>query len=184
MTNPLTHLLWGYSISKNISKEKGLIIFGAFMSIILDIDYLPIPGLRHHGFIHTPLFVIILSIVLYLVTRSKYIFVISVTNLLFHLVLDTVGTRAPVMLLWPLNDGGFALGTQIPLINLIFIKLILFLIPLTYIIYCYFKFDENPLDLIKYFEDKIGKRSTYFLIVIFGILVIYIGITHYLSKLI
>jgi hypothetical protein len=40
MTNPVTHLLWGYSISKNIAKDERYIIYGIFASIILDIDYL------------------------------------------------------------------------------------------------------------------------------------------------
>ena len=184
MTNPVTHLLWGYSISKNISKKKELIIFGTFMSIILDIDYLPLPGLKHHGFIHTPIFVIILSLIFYLATRSKYILIISFVNMLFHLILDTLGTRAPVMWLWPLNESSFALGTEISLIALIIIKLILFLIPLGYIIYCYYKFEENPLDIIDYLKEKFGIKATYAFLIIFSLLIIYIGITEYLLKLI
>ena len=154
------------------------------MSIILDIDYLPLPGLRHHGFIHTPVFIIILSLLIYIATRSKYIFVIALVNMLFHLVLDTIGTRAPVMWLWPLNESSFALGTEVNLITLIIIKLILFLIPLGYIIYCYYKFEENPFDIINYMKDKFGTKATYTFLTIFIILIIYIGITEYVLKLI
>ena len=95
MTNPITHLLWGYTISKNISKEEKFIVLGLFMSILLDID--AFPGFKHHGFVHTPLFVIILSSIIYFSSRSRIAFMICFVNLFFHLVLDTIGTQAPVM---------------------------------------------------------------------------------------
>ena len=137
MTNSITHLLYGYSISKNLSKDMSLIIYGLIMSILLDIDYLPIPGLTHHGFIHTPVFVIVLSLLILIITRSKIIFTISFSNLFFHLILDTIGTRDPIMWFYPLSDTGFALGTHVSLIVFIIIKIILFSIPFFYILYCY-----------------------------------------------
>lgn len=183
MTDSVTHLLWGYSISKNISENKGYIIFGIIASIFLDIDYL-LSNLKHHGFVHTPLFVIIVCVLVYLLSKSRIIFGITLGNLLFHLVLDTIGTAAPVMWLYPINESAFALGSEISLTALIIIKLTLFIIPLVYILYRYYKTGDNPFELIAYMKNKLGTKVTYILLIIFAVLIVYIGITEYLMKLI
>lgn len=182
MTNPITHLLWGYTISKNISKEEKFIVLGLFMSIFLDID--AFPGFKHHGFMHTPLFVIILSSIIYFLSRSKIVFKICFVNLIFHLILDTVGTRAPVMWFYPINDSSFAVGTEISLVWLAVIKLILFFVPVSYIWYRYKKYGENPFDLIKFVREKLGRRNTILLILVFFVLLIYFGVTEYLLEII
>jgi hypothetical protein len=184
MTNPLTHLLWGYSISKNLSEDKGLIILGLISSIILDLDYLPIPGFKHHGFIHTPFFIIIICVLIFIVlkyygeSRSKVIPIILVSNLFFHLFLDTIGTSAPVMWLYPFSEFRFALGNHISLIQLVMIKATLFSIPLLYIFYCWYKKGENPFDLIEYLKTKLGSKITYILLIIFWAIIIYILIGY------
>lgn len=160
--------------------QDRFIVLGLFMAILLDID--AFPGFKHHGFIHTPLFVIILSSIIYLSCKSKIIFGICFINLFFHLILDTVGTKAPVMWFYPINDFGFAIGTEISLVWLAVIKLILFFVPVSYIWYCYKKNSENPFGLIKFVREKLGRRNTCVLILIFLVLLVYFGMTEYVLK--
>lgn len=183
MTNPITHLLWGYSISKNLTKKENLIILGLIMSVFLDIDNLPLPGFKHHGFIHTPFFVLLVCCIIYIYTRSTIIFSLSVINLTFHLVLDTLGTAAPVMWFYPFSTSSFALGTEISFFELIIIKLIWFLIPLSYISYQWISIGDNPIELVEYLEEKIGRNITYLLLLLFFIFISYILIVHYLLRL-
>jgi hypothetical protein len=103
--------------------------------------------------------------------------------MLLHLALDTLGTAAGVMWLYPVITSGFALGTHISLASLIIIKIILLIIPVIYILYNFKRTGDNPLDLLKYIENKLGTKATYALFIIFTILVVYIGITEYLMKL-
>jgi hypothetical protein len=180
MTNPLTHLLWGYSVSKNISKDKGLIILGLISSIILDIDIVPLPGFRHHGFVHTPVFVIIVSLLIYIISRSDLKFLIVSSNMFLHLILDTVGTRAPVMWFYPITSSEYALGTVIPFYQLIIIKAFLFLLPLIYINHCWKKRGENPLDLIEYSKERLGTKTTYALLIMASVAIGIAIIIHYI----
>ncbi len=187
MTNPITHLLWGYSISKNVSKDKDLIILGLIASVVLDIDALPIPGLEHRGFVHTPIFIMILSLSFYYISRSETKFLIVFLNLLFHLVLDTIGTNAHVMWFYPFTSTGYALGAVVPLYQLIIVKALLFLIPLIYIHHCWKRRGENPLDLIGYSKERISSISTYILLIIsaiiIGIIIIFKYIIEYFTEL-
>ena len=184
MTNPVTHLLWGYLVSRRLDPDPKLISIGLLMSVLPDIDGLPIPGLEHHGPMHTPLFVLVLGAVLFLVSRSRLIFYIGTVNLLMHLVLDTVGTAAPVMWLYPLSTEGVAIGTAVGLPTLIAIKLVLLATPLAFIIHRYIQQDESPLDLMDYYVEALGRPATYALIALAGVLMVYIGISEYLLRII
>jgi hypothetical protein len=55
MTNPLTHLIWGFVIGRAFDPAPRYIIMGMLTGILLDADQV-IPGLAHHGFFHTPVF--------------------------------------------------------------------------------------------------------------------------------
>jgi hypothetical protein len=184
MTNPVTHLLWGYVISRQIDGSPRLIVLGLAMSVLLDIDALPMPGLEHHGFMHTLLFVAVISIALLVITRSRVVFVICTVNLLMHLVLDTIGTAAPVMWLYPFASVGFAIGTEVSLSALIAIKATLLAIPLTLILYRNYTYDENPLEMVDYLIEHLGRRTTYVLITLSCMLIAYIGFTEYFQRII
>ena len=60
MTNPVTHLIWGYLLGRAASPAPKYLFCGMMMGILLDVDQL-VPGLSHHGFVHTPLFVLAVS---------------------------------------------------------------------------------------------------------------------------
>ena len=93
------------------------------------------PGFKHHRFVHTPLFGIISRSIIYLLTRSKIAFIICFANLFFHLVLDTIGTTAPILWFYPVSTNGITIGSVITSTSLTVIKWILFIIPVVYFIY-------------------------------------------------
>jgi hypothetical protein len=184
MTNPLTHLLWGYSLSHRISVEPRHLVLGLAMAVLPDLDGLPLPGLEHHGPLHTPLFALALALVVLVITRSRTVAIISLLNLMVHLVLDTVGTGSPVMWLYPASDAGIALGTEVSLGVLIAVKGVLFAVPLLYILKVYRDTGTSPLDLVRHVEGRIGGVQTYILLSLLGLFLVYIAITEYLVHVI
>jgi len=180
MPDQFTHLLWGYMLSRNISEDRRFILLGMFMAMVPDLDAFMPFFTGHHGFMHTPLFLVSLTLVIFFSARmlkyaeeSRTIAVVCLVNVIVHLLLDTVGTAADVMWYYPVDNIGFALGDIVSLAVLIIIKIILVMIPISYILYRYRKYRENPLDLERFLEEKLGKRTTYALIVIFTIMTLY-----------
>lgn len=184
MPNPLTHLLFGYAVTKNITDKKKLIVFGLISSVLLDIDGLPIPGISHHGFIHTPFFIGIVCLSFFVFTRSRLILKISFFNMLIHIFIDTIATTIPVMWSYPFSTYSFAVGEFVSIPLLYAIKLILLIIPAAYIFKKYLDKEQNPIDLFNYIKESIGEISTYSLIIGFSVLTIYIWITDYLLEVI
>ncbi len=183
MTNPVTHLLWGYTISRNISKKKDYIIFGIIMSAVLDLDAISFFGVKHHGIVHTPVFIIAICSIIFLCSFSKTLFIISIVNLFFHLILDTFGTSVPIMWFYPVSDFSYAIGEGLSLFHLIIIKIIWFTIPTIYLTYLYLNKKEDPFELIQYIEEKIGKSMTYILLTIIVMIITYILLTQYIMRL-
>ena len=57
MTNPITHLIWGYVLARTINPAPKYLALGVMTALFLDFDQI-VPGLAHHGFVHTPVFVL------------------------------------------------------------------------------------------------------------------------------
>ena len=65
MTNPFTHLLWGYILSERLTRERKYLFLGTFMAILMDIDGAPISWLPHRGFMHTPIYLFLICGLVY-----------------------------------------------------------------------------------------------------------------------
>ncbi len=187
MPDQFTHLLWGYMLSREISQDKRLIIFGMFMAMLPDLDAF-LPWMKHHGVMHTLLFLAVSSCCIYYLARrtelspgSGVITRICLVNLFFHLFLDTIGTGFNVMWFYPLDREGFALGAHISLASLIAIKLILISVPLAYVANRYHKHRENPLDLMEFLKENLGNRITYILIIAFVVMSLWSIFTFYIA---
>jgi hypothetical protein len=128
MTNPITHLIWGYLLGRAVSPAPKYMFLGMMAAIVLDVDQI-VPGLTHHGFVHSPIFVLALSGLLYAVTRDRLVFWVSLAAMLSHLVLDTVATQFGVMWLWPVSNHEFVIWTLNDLAALAVIKVYAFLLP-------------------------------------------------------
>jgi len=160
-----------------------LIFIGLLTSVIVDIDGLHIPGLEHHGLTHTPFFILIVSAIILLITRSKLLFELSLVNMMIHISLDTVATAIPIMWFYPLSTYGFALGMYLPMSIMFAIKISLFVIPVYYLIRKYKEEEINPIELYEYLKRKMGTVQTYAMISFFSGLTLYIWIVDYILEL-
>ncbi len=106
MTDPVTHLLWGYVLARTLTPRPGYLLLSMSTALLLDVGAL-LPGIEHHGWLHTPVFVLFVSLTLWGASRDRMLFLVPLLAMGSHLVLDSVG--AGVMWLWPLSEQAIAL---------------------------------------------------------------------------
>lgn len=106
MTDPVTHLLWGYVVARSLTDRQGYLLLGMMSGVLLDVDAL-IPGFTHHGWLHTPVFVAFLAVTLWGASRERSMLLVPAAAMGSHLVLDSVG--GSVMWLWPVSEASMAL---------------------------------------------------------------------------
>jgi hypothetical protein len=182
MTNPVTHLIWGYVLGSAMSPAPRYLFLGMMMGILLDLDQV-IPGLLHHGFVHSPVFVLTVSGILYVVTRDRLVFIISLTVMMSHLVLDTVATQWGVMWLWPLSTHEFVIWTIDDLAALAVIKVYALLFP-AYLIWQRWRRDgESPLAVFEWLDGHIPRPVTYVGLASFGVAMVAVLWVHYVQIL-
>ena len=182
MPNPVTHLLWGYLIARRASPEPRYIALGLLLGSALDLDYF-IPGVGHHGFVHTPVFVLGLSAVLWLVSRDRLVLVLSLSILMCHLAFDTIATQDPVMWLWPVSTEGLALWTVEDLAALAVIKVYLLLIPVIWMWETWKRTGESPMRVVSWIEERIPRPVLYGSSVSAGALLVFVWVTEYMWML-
>jgi hypothetical protein len=105
MTGPVTHLLWGYVLARSLTARPGHLLLGMACGILLDVGAV-LPVLMHHGWLHTPVFVLFVSLTLWGAGRDRLMFAVPLVATGSHLVLDSVG--AGVMWLWPVSEASYA----------------------------------------------------------------------------
>ncbi|MBN1923996.1 MAG: metal-dependent hydrolase [Nanoarchaeota archaeon] len=93
--NLLTHVIFGLALSECLSLNIFYVILGA---VIPDFDYFF--GVGHRTVMHSLLFIIIISFLIYYKNKRKGISLFI--GFSSHLILDTLTTQG-VMLLWPLK---------------------------------------------------------------------------------
>lgn len=187
MTNPITHLLWGYVLSERLTREPKYLLLGSFMAILMDVDGAPFSWLPHRGFMHTPAYLFLICGLVYVglrylpryhLTHSEAVPIVALcyVTLLSHLVLDTIGSNWAITWGWPLIDTAFTLGDHISFSSMVVIKLILLCIPLGIVWKKYRETGRSPLDLYEYLKGEVGVWKTNALIVLFvvGVGVYYI----------
>jgi hypothetical protein len=127
MTDPVTHLLWGYVLARTLTPKPGFLFMGMLSGILLDIGVV-LPGLSHHGWLHTPVFVLFVSLTLWGASRDRLMFLVPLAGLGSHMVLDSIGTG--VMWFWPFSTSSYAILPIESLAGLTAANLFLFMIPL------------------------------------------------------
>lgn len=103
----ITHAFFGITMYSLIFNSEPInLLFVILGSLIPDIDtrfsklgkYNPFVGLmKHRGFTHTPLCLIMSSLIIATFTNKKYIVLGYATGYLFHLILDTL---TPMGIMW------------------------------------------------------------------------------------
>lgn len=106
MTDPVTHLLWGYVVARSMTDRPGYLLLGTLSGSLLDLDAL-LPGFTHHGWLHTPVFVAFVALTLWGASRERLMLLVPAAAMGSHLVLDSVG--GGVMWLWPVSEASVAL---------------------------------------------------------------------------
>jgi hypothetical protein len=129
LPNPLTHLLWGYLISHKLTKDPRLVLLGLTVSVLPDIDIL-IPWTLHRGFLHTPIFGLVVVGSLYGASRSKPIALICAAAFASHLLMDAVASANGLMWMFPIIDGPASQGLAPDVLRQIVIRTFLFATPL------------------------------------------------------
>jgi hypothetical protein len=106
MTDPVTHLLWGYVLARTLTPKPGYLLLGMLSGVLLDVGVL-LPGIAHHGWLHTPVFLLFVTLTLWGASRDRLLFLVPLVGLGSHLVLDSVG--AGVMWLWPVSEASYSI---------------------------------------------------------------------------
>lgn len=150
MPLPITHFLWGYMISRQLSKKEDHIIIGLAASVVLDLPYLFDLSGFHRLSSHNLLFILILSTLLFAYLREFKAIIVVLANLVIHLVLDMFATNSPVLWFYPFSEKGYLFPGPYPAIEFLMLQSVLTVIPTAYIIYRYFRYGENPFDLLRY----------------------------------
>ena len=87
MTDPVTHLLWGYVLARTLTPKPGYLFLGMLSGVLLAVGAV-LPGLSHHGWLHTPIFILFVCLTLYGASRDRLLFLVPMAGLGSHLVLD------------------------------------------------------------------------------------------------
>jgi hypothetical protein len=86
-----------------------------------------IPGLTHHGWLHTPVFILFVTTTLYGASGDKLQFLVPAASMGSHLMLDSLG--GGIMWFWPYSTAGyFLIGTGSPVWEVV-TMVFLFLVP-------------------------------------------------------
>ncbi|MFW3145294.1 MAG: metal-dependent hydrolase [Thermoplasmatota archaeon] len=160
MPGPIAHLLWGYVVSRAVTKRKDLILIGMAASVVMDVPFLFDLQDFHRTSTHYLAFPIFLSLLMLIFFRELKVFYVTFSNMLVHLILDTVATRGPVKWLYPLSDIGIGYSGPSFYPAFLVLRLFLILIPAFAILYLYIRKKEDPFSLLIYLVDRyIRKRS-------------------------
>jgi hypothetical protein len=78
-------------------------------ALLLDVGVL-VPGVEHHGWLHTPVFVLFVALTLYGASRDRLMLLVPAAAMGSHLVLDSVGSG--IMWLWPVSEQAWPVSEQ------------------------------------------------------------------------
>jgi hypothetical protein len=142
-------------LSRKLTPEPKWVIVGTLMAILPDLDAL-IPGIDHHGPMHTPLFALLICASLGGALSKRMPVIVCAMGILSHLVLDTIVSESGLMWLYPQVDAPTSLGLGLTIPVIVILRVFLFSIPLVWMIERCQKHGEGFLDIIIYLRGVIG----------------------------
>jgi len=154
MTDPVTHLLWGYVVARSFTDRQGYLLLGMMSGVLLDVDAL-IPGFTHHGWLHTPVFVAFLAVTLWGASRERSMLLVPAAAMGSHLVLDSVG--GGVMWLWPVSEASMALVPVASSAGMAAASVFLFVAPSYGVWDRWRRTGESPLDAFRWIIDLLPR---------------------------
>ena len=180
MTDPVTHLLWGYVLARTLTPKPGYLLLGMLSGVLLDVGAL-VPFLSHHGWLHTPVFVIFVSLTLWGASRDRLLFLVPLVGLGSHLVLDSVG--AGIMWLWPVSEAAYSIIPLESTVGLVVASVFLFLVPLYGIWERWKSTGESPADAFRWVAGYLPRPVAWGSLPTFGLMTVLVMGQRYLLVL-
>lgn len=181
MTDPVTHLLWGYVLVRTLTPKPQYLFLGMLTGILLDIGVV-LPLLAHHGWLHTPVFVLFVSLTLYGASRDRLMFLVPVVGLGSHLVLDSIGSG--VMWLWPVSTASYAILPIESLAGLTAANVFLFMIPLYTIWERWKAIGESPTAVIRWVNGFIPQPVAWGGVSTLGLMTVFVMGERYVAMVV
>ena len=154
---------------------------GMMSALLLDLGAV-VPGLTHHGWLHTPVFIFFVSLTLYGASRDRLLFLVPALGMGSHLVLDSVGSG--VMWLWPLSTANIAILPIESLGGLVIANLFLLLVPV-YWYYDQWKVTgESPLDAFRWIFGYLPRPVAWGSFSTFGLMTVLVMGQRYMLVLV
>lgn len=154
MTGPVTHLLWGYVLARSLTPRPGHHLLGMASAVLLDAGAL-LPGIEHHGWLHTPVFVLFVALTLWGASGDRMMFLVPAVAMGSHLVLDSVGSG--IMWAWPLSEGTQALVPIDGSAGTVAARVFLLVAPLYAVRDRWRETGETPLDALRWASDLLPR---------------------------
>jgi hypothetical protein len=155
MTDPVTHLLYGYVISRSMTPRPGYHALGMLMAILPDADAL-LPGFTHHGWLHSPLFVVFVGLTLWGASKDRLLLVIPVVAMGSHLALDSLSAL-------PIGPAGLAAA-----------EVFLLVTPAYWVWDRWKRTGESPLAVLEWVNGWVPRPVTWGGVSTFGAMVVFV----------
>ena len=181
MSDPVTHLVWGYTVGRALSPQPHYRFLGMASAVLLDAGAV-LPGLTHHGWLHTPIFVLFVSLTLYGASRDRLLFLIPALATGSHLVLDSIGSG--IMWLWPVSTASISLVPIESLAGLATVNLFLLLVPSYWYYHQWKATGESPLDALRWFHDILPRPVSWGSLSTFGLMTVLVMGHRYMVVLV
>jgi hypothetical protein len=181
MTGPVTHLLWGYVLTRCITPNPGYQLLGMSAAVLLDAGAL-LPGVEHHGWLHTPVFILFVALTLWGASRDRMLFMVPALAMGSHLALDSVG--AGIMWGWPLSEQALVLVPVGSGAGLATAHMFLLLVPLYGIWDRWKATGESPLDAFRWAAELLPRPVAWGGVSTFALLTVLVMGQRYLLALV
>ncbi|UCC92666.1 MAG: hypothetical protein JSW25_08375 [Thermoplasmata archaeon] len=181
MTDPVTHLLWGYVLTRTLTARPGYLLLGMLGGVLLDVGAL-LPLAAHHGWLHTPVFVLFVSVTLWGAGRDRLLFLVPTVGLGSHLVLDSIGSG--VMWFWPLSTTAYALVPIESMAGHATAHVFLLVVPLYSVWERWKATGESPMDAFRWAHSFVPRPVAWGTLTSFGLLTVLVMGQRYLLVLV
>jgi hypothetical protein len=148
--------------------------------VLLDAGAL-LPGVEHHGWLHTPVFVLFVALTLWGASRDRMLFLVPAVAMGSHLALDSVG--AGIMWAWPLYEQTHALVPVEGAAGLAAAHVFLLLVPLYGLWDRWKATGESPVDAFRWAADLLPRPVAWGGVSTFALLTVLVMGQRYLLAL-
>lgn len=152
MSDPLTHIVWGYVITRSVTRRPDLLLLGSLTSILPDLDAV-LPGFSHHGWLHTPVFILFICLTLWGAGKDPLLFRVPALAISSHFVLDSIG--GGIMWFWPISTEARTLLPITSPAGLATAEVFILLLPAYWLWDLWKRTGDSPLSVIRWMEGMI-----------------------------